>query len=192
MPQRFPGILVLGAAIIAAVALVVLYVIRSSPVHETPPAALAALMPDAAPKPLPATTFVDGRGRPQSLAAFKGRVVILNFWATWCAPCVRELPSLGHLAAVLGPGKVTIVAVNAWHEDARTTAAFLKAHGAENLAVYRDPDLSLQTAFGAQGLPFSVLIDARGREIARASGPMGWDDPAAVAYFKSLGAHAAS
>ncbi len=85
------------------------------------------------------------------------------------------------------PGKVMVVAVNAGHDDAAKTAAFLKAHGAANLAVYRDPDLSLLTAFGSQGLPFSVVIDGQGREIARASGPMKWDDPAAIAYFKGLG-----
>jgi thiol-disulfide isomerase/thioredoxin len=192
MPRRFPGILVAGAAAILAVALSVLYVIRSSPVHETPPPALAALIPEPAPKPLPATAFMDAQGRTRSLAAFRGHVVILNLWATWCAPCVRELPALGRLAEALGPGKVIIVAVNAGHDDAAATARFLKAHGAADLAGYRDPELSLLAAFGSQGLPFSVLIDARGREIARASGPMGWDDPAAVAYFKSLGAHAAS
>jgi len=195
MPRRFPGILVSLAAVILgaalAILLVVLYVIRSSPVHETPPLALAALIPEPSPKPLPVTAFVDAQGHTSSLAAFRGRVVILNLWATWCAPCVRELPALGRLAAALGPG-VTIVAVNAGHDDAAATAQFLKAHGAADLAGYRDPELSLLAAFGSQGLPFSVLIDAKGREIARASGPMGWDDPAAVAYFKSLGAHAAS
>ena len=94
---------------------------------------------------------------------------------------------MAKLSAALGTGKVMVVAVNASHDDAAKVADFLKAHGAANLAVYRDPDLSLLTAFGSQGLPFSVVIDARGREIARASGPMNWDDPAAIAYFKALG-----
>jgi thiol-disulfide isomerase/thioredoxin len=186
MPK--PGFLARAAILVAALA--VLYVIRpalASPV----PKALAALVPDPAPKPVPAASIVDAQGKPQPLSAFRGRVIILNMWATWCAPCVRELPAVGKLAQALGSGKVTVVAVNAGHDDAAATAAFLKAHGAGNLAVYRDPDLSLLTAFGSQGLPFSVLIDAKGREIARASGPMNWDDPAAIAYFKSL-AHAAS
>jgi len=195
MPRIKPKFPALAAAVFAGAALVVLYVIRpvqASPVRETIPHALAALRPDPQPKPVPAATFVDAQGRSQALSAFKGRVVILNIWATWCAPCVRELPEVGRLVAALGPGKVTVVAVNTGHEDAAATASFLKTHGAANLAVYRDPDLSLMSAFGSEGLPFSVLIDARGREIARASGPMQWDDPAAIAYFKSLGSRAAS
>ena len=114
--------------------------------------------------------------------------MILNMWATWCAPCVTELPAVGKLAAALDPGKVMVVAVNTGHDDTAATAAFLKARGAANLAVYRDPSLSLLMAFGSQGLPFSVVIDAKGREIARASGPMKWSDPAAIAYFKALAA----
>jgi thiol-disulfide isomerase/thioredoxin len=187
MPRKIPGILTLAAV---GAALVVLYVIRPAQASPVPvPPALAALMPTPAPMPAPTVSVVDALGKPEALSAFKGRVVILNLWATWCAPCVEELPAVGKLAAALGPGKVVIVAVNAGHDDAAKTAEFLKAHGAANLAVYRDPDLSLLTAFGSQGLPFSVVIDAKGREIARASGPMKWADPAAVAYFKSLGAH---
>ena len=188
MPRKTAQIL----AAAFGLALAVLYVIPSVEASPAIPQALSALKPDHAPKPVPAATFVDAQGHPVNFTAFKGHVVILNLWATWCAPCVRELPDVAKLAAALGPGKVTVVAVNAGHDDAAKTADFLKAHGAANLAVYRDPDLSLLTAFGSQGLPFSVVIDAQGREIARASGPMKWDDPAAIAYFKALGARAAS
>ncbi len=183
MPRKTVQML---AAVFGA-ALAVLYVIR--PVEASPaiPPALAALKADPAPKPAPDATFMDAQGHAVPLSAFKGRVVILNLWAIWCAPCVEELPAVAKLAAALGPGKVTLVAVNASHDDAAKTADFLKSHGAANLAVYRDPELSILTAFGSQGLPFSVVIDSKGREIARASGPMKWDDPAAVAYFKALG-----
>ena len=184
MPHKTAKIL---AAAFGAV-LAVLYVIPSVEASPAIPQALAALTPDAAPKPAPAATFMDAQGHSLPLSAFKGRVVILNLWATWCAPCVEELPAVAKLAAALGSGKVMVVAVNASHDDAAKVADFLKSHGAANLAVYRDPDLSLLTAFGSQGLPFSVVIDGKGREIARASGPMKWDDPAAIAYFKSLGA----
>ncbi len=192
MSRINPGIVALFAVAIIVAALGVHYMIRSNPVHEAIPEALGALTPDPAPKPIPAVTFLDSQGKPASLAQFKGRVIILNMWATWCAPCVRELPALGRLAAALGPGKVTVVTVNASHDTAAQTAAFLKAHGASDLPAYRDPDLSLLTGFGSQGLPFSVLIDANGREFARASGPMQWDDPKAIAYFRALDVHAAS
>ncbi len=187
MPRAHLKILGVAAAVVG-MAVIVLYVIRTSPVHETIPPALAALAPDSAPQPVPGVTLDDAAGRPQPLASFKGRVVILNLWATWCAPCVRELPALARLAAALGAEKVTVVAVDEGHDHAADIAAFLRAHGAANLAVYRDSDLALLQAFGAQGLPFSVVIDSKGREIARASGPLAWDDPAAIAYFKTLAA----
>ncbi len=174
------------AAAVAVAALAVLYVIGSSPVHLAIPPALSSLEADPAPKALPAVVFLDAQGRQRTLAAFEGHVVVLNLWATWCVPCARELPALGRLAAALEGDAVTILAVNVGHDDAAATALFLRAHGAGNLAVYRDPDLSLLQVFGAQGLPFSVIVDAGGREIARALGPIRWDDPAAIVYFRSL------
>ncbi|MGB8363735.1 MAG: TlpA family protein disulfide reductase [Rhizomicrobium sp.] len=189
MPRVHLGVLASGALVTGA-ALIVLYVIRASPVHVSaaaPPPSLSAMIPDSVPKPAPSATFSDAAGRPVSLASFKGHVVILNLWARWCAPCVRELPALGRLAAALGPERLTIVAIDEGRDNAAGSAAFLRAHGAANLAVYRDSGLALLLAFGAQGLPFSVLIDARGNEIARASGPLAWDDPAAIAYFRALG-----
>lgn len=174
-------------AMAAGAALSVLYVIRPS-YASPPPHALASLMPDPAPRPAPAATFQDASGKPVALAAFKGHVVILDLWATWCAPCVRELPALARLQAALGAQKLTIVTINEGRDNAADTMAFLKAHGAANLPPYRDSDLGLLQAFGSQGLPFSVLVDAKGNETARASGPMAWDDPAAIAYFKALAA----
>jgi thiol-disulfide isomerase/thioredoxin len=177
--------ILLGICAAAVIGTLVLYVIPSSRVHETAPDASATLRMDTAPKALPTAEFVDARGQTLSLSAVKGRLVILNLWATWCAPCVRELPALGHLAA---DSRIRVVAVNEGHDDAAKTAAFLKAHGAGNLSAYRDPELSLLEAFGSQGLPLSIVIDAKGREIARAGGPVAWDDPKVVAYFKALAA----
>ena len=182
------GTIALFAAAIIAAALLVLYVIRASPVHETIPGALSALTADPAPKPMPATSFLDAHNRPESLAQFKGRVVILNMWAIWCAPCVRELPALAHLQGAL-PG-LTIVAVNEGRETAADTTRFLKAHGADALHVYLDPDHAFLEALGVQGLPLSVLIDTRGMERARASGPAEWDDPAAVTWLREVTAPA--
>jgi thiol-disulfide isomerase/thioredoxin len=181
MPRK-----ILAAAV--GTALAVLYVIHPAEASPAPiPKTLAALTPVAPPRPVPAASIVDAQGHPVALASFKGRVVILDMWATWCAPCVEELPAVARLAKALGFGKVIVVPVSQSNLDAAATAAFLRKHGAANLTAYRDPDLSLLKPFGAPGLPFSVVIDAKGREIAHASGPMKWDDPAAVAYFKALG-----
>jgi thiol-disulfide isomerase/thioredoxin len=171
-----------------AAALSVLYGMGTSAVHASRPAALKSLIADAAPRALPPVAFTDFQGRAVALSSLRGRLVILNLWATWCEPCVRELPALARLSAALGPQGVRVVAVSEGHEDAAATQAFLKAHGAANLTTNRDAGLAMLTAFGSQGLPFSVVIDVQGREIARAAGPMAWDDKAAIAYFRALAA----
>ena len=192
MPRRNATILA-GAALFACVAaLAVLYVIPRSSVHRSPPDALAGLEMAAAPQALPPITVVDAQGRKLALSAYRGRIVILNLWATWCAPCVHELPALAQLANALGADRVAVLAVNTGQESGPATAAFLKAHRAGNLAVVRDPSLSLLQVFGAEGLPFSVLVDAQGRQIGTAVGPLDWSDPQSVAYFRELGAKPAT
>lgn len=191
MPRIRPWTLAL-LAIVAVAALGVLYVMFGRPVHAPgPPAALAPLQA-VAPTKLPDVTFADSAGRHHALSAFKGRYVLLNLWATWCAPCVRELPALAKLQASMPPGGLAVVAVDMGHANPAETLAFLKAHDASALGAYFDSDYGLTHVFGEVGLPLSVLFDRQGREVARASGPAEWDDPAAIAYFKSLTVHAAS
>jgi len=180
------------AGVLAIAILAVLYVIPRSSVHQSPPQALSGLDMVSQPKVLPPISVVDAGGKKQSLSAYRGRLVVLNLWATWCAPCVHELPSLAALAKALGANGFAVVAVNMGQDSGPATAAFLKAHGAANLPVYRDPNLALLQDFGAEGLPFSVVVDGKGREVASATGPLDWDDPAAVAYFKQLAAKPAS
>ncbi|HEX4079096.1 MAG TPA: TlpA disulfide reductase family protein [Rhizomicrobium sp.] len=172
------------AVVAAAAAGGALYVIHARPVHagDATPAALAKLVPDAKPKIIPAVAFTNAKGERLSLASFHGHYLLLNLWATWCAPCVRELPALAHLQSAL-PGLI-IVAVSEGQESVPDTAAFLKAHGAGGLAVYRDPDHAFLAAMGAFGLPLSALIDESGRERARAIGPAQWDDPQAIAWLR--------
>lgn len=186
-PLHFAGI-----AVVAGAALVVLYVMFGRPVHEQGlPASLARLQP-IAPTTLPDVAFTDAKGARHTLSALKGRYVLLNLWATWCAPCVRELPALAKLQRAMPPGGLAVVAVNVGRASPVETLAFLKAHDASGLTGYFDPDLGVMHVFGAFGLPLSVLFDPKGREIAHAAGPANWDDPTAIAYFKSLSAHAAS
>ncbi|MGH6890374.1 MAG: TlpA family protein disulfide reductase [Rhizomicrobium sp.] len=174
------------AAVIVAVALAAtFYVIRARHVHAggAPPPSLAKLVLDAKPKAIPAVAFTDAKGERLSLASFRGRYVLLNLWATWCGPCVRELPSLARLAHAL-PG-LTIVAVSEGQDSVPATRAFLEAHGAGALATYRDSDHAFLAAMGAFGLPLSALIGPDGRERARAIGPAQWDDPQAIAWLRA-------
>jgi len=180
---RLPIALTLLAAVSAAG---VLYVIPVTAVHAAarPPSDLARLELQHEPAAAPEVAFTGAGGKRDSLAAFRGRYVLLNLWATWCAPCVRELPSLARLKAAL-PG-MTVLAVNVGRDGESQTTAFLKAHGADALPVYVDSGAGLIGAFGIEGLPFSALIDPKGRVIARAVGPCEWGSPAAITYLREL------
>jgi thiol-disulfide isomerase/thioredoxin len=180
-------------AIVAAVltfgaALGVLYVILSAPVHavDNVPAALVTLKPLETPVPAPAVAISDAAGNRHMLGDFRGRYVLVNLWASWCQPCVRELPALAQLQAAVPAKQLTILAVNVGRSDVKQTAAFLVAHKAGGLGVWLDPQVALMRAFRAYGLPTSVLIDPQGRVIARAVGPAEWGAPSAIAYFKAL------
>ncbi len=183
-------IAIAAAAILALATIAVLYVIPSSPVHAKPPE-LAALAPAKTPLAEPEVAFSDALGNRHLLSAYRGRYVLLNLWATWCGPCVKELPALAKLQAAIPEREFTVVPVNVGRSGAAETAQFLKEHGAANLPVNTDSSVALMQALHAYGLPATVLIDPQGREIARAEGPADWDAPASIAYFKAL-VHAAS
>ena len=189
VPARSVTFLGIAAGVMALGAVLgVLYVILSGPVHavDQVPPALAKLIPAKAPRSVPAVAFSDATGKRHLLSEFKGRYVLLNLWATWCNPCVRELPALAGLQAAVPPDRLKIVAVNVGRSNAGETAAFLRAHGAEALSVYLDTNVAMVRAFRAYGLPLSVLIDPQGREVARGFGGANWDTASAIAYFKAL------
>jgi thiol-disulfide isomerase/thioredoxin len=166
----------------------VLYWKRSAPVHDAAlaaPASLARLAPEK-PTSVAAVSFAGTDGARHTLAEFKGHYVLLNLWAVWCAPCVKELPALAKLQASVPKGSLEVVPVDVARGTPADAAAFLKGHGAATLPAFIDADLGMMRVFGAYGLPLTVLIDDKGREIARAVGPADWDAPDAIAYFKAL------
>ena len=117
---------------------------------------------------------------------YRGRVVLLNLWASWCAPCVRELPALASLQKALPDARFAVVAVDVGRDTRGEAGAFLASHGASVLGANVDSDTSMLRAFGAYGLPVSILIDDKGREIARALGPADWSAPNSVRYLKRV------
>ena len=164
----------------------VLYARGLMNVHQSlkPPAVLAALVLEKSPKPAPRVGFADAAGGHHVLTEYKGRYVLLNLWATWCAPCVSELPALARLQGAV-PG-LKVVAVDVGKDKPADAGAFLKTHKATALGTYVDNQVTLTRAFGAYGLPVTVLIDPHGNVVARAEGPAAWSDPAAVDYFSSV------
>jgi thiol-disulfide isomerase/thioredoxin len=124
----------------------------------------------------PTLAFLDPADKPTTLAAFKGKPVLVNLWATWCGPCIKELPTLDAAAA-----GITVAAISQ-DKDRATVAAFFAAHPYARLKPYLDKDTGLSLAFNAS-LPMSVLYDSTGHEVWRTMGGMDWTSAKAKALL---------
>lgn len=175
-------------AALAAIASGVLYGKGLLNVHQAAvkPASLAVLVPQNPAKAAPAVAFVDVQGGRHALADFKGRYILLNLWATWCAPCVSELPALTRLKAQVPGLKVLAVDLTGRSETPAMSDSFLKSHQAGALGALVDSDVQIMAAFKVPALPTTLLIDPNGNVIARAEGPAEWASPESIDYFKGL------
>jgi thiol-disulfide isomerase/thioredoxin len=137
-------------------------------------------------KPAPAAEFNDAAGKPVAIADFKGKPLLVNLWATWCAPCVKELPTLDKLAA---GGAIKVVAISQDTGPNPSVVAFLKSHQIGTLEPYQDPKMSLSGALGPDVvLPTSILFDADGKEVWRYVGDLDWTSPEAAKLLAEAGA----
>jgi len=130
-------------------------------------------------KPAPAAAFVDRSGKTVRIADFAGRPVLVNLWATWCAPCLAEMPALDRLAA-READNLAVLAVSQDLEGWRAVDKFFAPGKFKALTPYLDQPNELALAVGARGLPVSIVYDARGRELWRINGPLEWDGPEAA------------
>ncbi len=146
---------------------------------------MAAFVFKPAPEPLPKVTFVDATGKERTLDDWKGKVVLLNLWATWCAPCRKEMPGLARLQAELGSDKFEVVAVSVDRTGTAGAKKFLDQIKVEKLAVLADPTARMGTTLRAIGMPATLLLDTEGREIGRMVGPAEWDTPEAKALIQA-------
>jgi thiol-disulfide isomerase/thioredoxin len=120
----------------------------------------------------PDADFNDPDGQQTSLAEFSGKPVLVNLWATWCGPCVKELPTLDRLSRTSGAPQV--LAISQDMAPHASVIAFLASHKITNLEAYQDPKMALSGALGAEVLPTSILYDAKGREVWRYVGDLDW------------------
>jgi thiol-disulfide isomerase/thioredoxin len=149
---------------------------------------LGQFIPVNPPQPEPQAALTDLAGRPVSLAEFRGTPVVVNLWATWCGPCLAEMPSLDRLQARLG-GRIKFLAIS---EDAAGSSyagvarirQFVARMNLGHLAVYIDPDGSLLQEFEVRGLPTSIIIDAQGRVVGKLEGASDWMSPQAAAVLR--------
>jgi thiol-disulfide isomerase/thioredoxin len=177
-----------GALLIAAMAVATLAVaagVESGPARLTRLAdALGDFSYFTPPKPVPPILFLDGSGRTLSLADFKGRVVLVNFWATWCGPCVEEMPSLDRLQAKLGGSAFTVLDLSIDRQGKDAVLPFFAVNKLTHLKVYLDPKAASFHVLQGQGVPTSFLIGGDGRARAMVVGPADWDSPAALAIVQ--------
>jgi len=136
------------------------------------------------PRSLPEIQFENGRGETISLADFKGSLVLLNIWATWCAPCRREMPTLDRLQATLGGADFQVVALSLDRNGLPVVQEFYAELGLETLPIYVDESGAAQRALNVLGLPTTLLLDRDGNEVGRLLGPAEWDSPQMVGFFR--------
>ncbi len=127
------------------------------------------------PKPAPPLSFTDMGGKELTLADFKGKLVVVNLWATWCAPCIKEMPSLDRMNARLAGQGLVLLAISQDRGGAKTVAPFLERLGLKSLPAYLDPKGGVQRALGVRGLPTTIVFDQEGRELGRFEGDANWD-----------------
>ncbi|XNO42102.1 TlpA family protein disulfide reductase (plasmid) [Sinorhizobium meliloti] len=138
------------------------------------------------PVAVPELQFDDGEGQARSLVDFRGKVVLLNVWATWCLPCRKEMPTLDRLQAAMGGDSFEVVALSIDRGGAEAVKKFYAEIGIQHLAIHVDTSGQVGFALATAGLPTTLLIDAEGRELGRLIGPAEWDAPDMVAFLKSI------
>ncbi len=140
------------------------------------------------PQRAPDTAFATRGGKTVSLRDYEGRVLLVNFWATWCPPCIEEMPTLDALAAEMNSEAFKVMAVSTDRGGAKTVNEFLaNKMSLDSLDIYLDPKAKLARAFGVTGMPTTYLIDADGVVVGHLQGAADWNSPAVkrlIRYYR--------
>ena len=187
------GLIIIALVVVAS---------RSGPKEEAAPdvsSKSAASTPAAAPQPkgadfvwydaprdAPATVFKDATDADKTLADFKGKALVVNFWATWCAPCVKEMPTLDALQAQMGGDTFQVLTISQDREGAKVAQPFMEKNGWKNLGLYVEPQGRVQRDASIRGLPTTIIIDKTGKEVGRVEGEVAWTSAEVVDRLKGL------
>ena len=144
------------------------------------------LKPTSPPAALPDIPFFGADGTEHRLAEFLGRGMVVNLWATWCSPCVAEMPSLEALSVALAPLDIAVLPLSSDRGGAETVRTWFHDHNVTGLPVLTDPKGALARAWEARGIPMTVIVDRTGRECARLEGAADWSSPTAIALIRKL------
>lgn len=194
-PRSLAAVGVLAGLIIIALALVASRP-KPGPAAQAAldaPATAAAEAPEATPivihetpRPLPTTVFKDAADADQTLANFAGKVLVVNFWATWCAPCVKEMPTLDALQAKLGGPTFQVLAISQDRAGAGVAKPFADKNEWKNLAFYIEVAGKFARDAKLRGLPTSLIVDKSGQEVGRVEGDLDWDSPVVEKILRDL------
>jgi thiol-disulfide isomerase/thioredoxin len=146
----------------------------------------AALVPTDPPVAAPDIIFVAANGAEHHLEEFIGHGLVINLWATWCMPCIEEMPSLEQLSRTLAPDDIAVLPLSSDRGGASAVEAFFREHDITGLPILLDPKGAAVRSWHARGIPTSLIIDKRGRERARLEGAADWSTPAAAAIVRRL------
>lgn len=136
------------------------------------------------PVTLPEAVLLDAEDGEHSLAEYRGKWVVLNFWATWCAPCRKEMPSLDRLQAAMP--ELAVVPVATGRNAVEGIRRFFDEAGVKGLPILRDPKSDLARGMGVMGLPVTVILNPEGQEVARLIGDAEWDSDSAKAVLGAM------
>lgn len=144
-----------------------------------------ALRPTAPAAPPAAAKFLAPDGAEHRIADFAGKGLVINLWATWCVPCVAEMPALQTMAKALAAENILVLALSSDRGGAAVVQKFYTAHNIA-LPIWLDPKGEAARAWGARGLPTTLVIDRKGQEVARLEGGADWATPAMLAALRKL------
>ena len=150
---------------------------------DLPKARLSLLAP---PEPAPEIVFRQADGTEHTLEKFRGHGMVINFWATWCAPCVAEMPALSELSRALAPYDIAVMPLSSDRGGASVVRRFYETNKIAALPILLDPRGAAATAFKARGLPTTVVIDKKGQLRARLDGAADWSDPTIAAQIRQI------